>query len=284
VAEAPKAAVPGGRAGEALGRALLVYVLLAWTWVRAAAQYPVSMILLTTGTLFVTCLDLAAIALIFVHTPRLAGFSGAEVLFLYGTSVVSFAIADILLGSAERLGQHVREGTLDAILVRPVSPLIQIATEDFSPRRLGKLIPALVVLALATRRVHVTWTTGRVIMIPVMLLSGVAIFGALWVLTTALQFVVIDAREAMNSVTYGGGFLTQYPLSVFGRDFVRTLTFLVPLAFVNWQPSLYILDRPDPLGLPAALRFGSPLVAVLLCAVAALAWRAGLRRYRSTGS
>ncbi|MGI8331275.1 ABC transporter permease [Actinomadura scrupuli] len=284
MAEAPRETAPGGPAGTPLGRELRIYLLLAWTWVRAAAQYPVSMILLTTGTLFVTCLDLAAIALIFVHTPRLAGFSGAEVMFLYGTSVVSFAVADILLGTAERLGQHVREGTLDAILVRPVSPLIQIATEDFSPRRLGKLVPALVVLGLALGRVHVTWTPGRVIMLPVMLLSGVAIFGALWVLTAALQFVVIDAREAMNSVTYGGGFLTQYPLSVFGRDFVRALTFLVPLAFVNWQPALYILDRPDPLGLPAVLRFGSPLVAVLLCAVAALAWRAGLRRYRSTGS
>jgi ABC-2 type transport system permease protein len=242
------------------------------------------MVLLTLGTFFVTCLDLAAIALIFVHTPRLADFTGAEVMFLYGTSVVSFSVADILLGSAERLGQHVREGSLDAILVRPVSPLIQIATEDFSPRRVGKFIPALVVLTLSLTRVHVAWSPARVILMPVMLASGVVIFSALWVLTASVQFVVIDGREAMNSVTYGGGFLTQYPLSVFDRDFVRALTFVIPLAFVNWQPSLYILDHPDPLRLPEVFRFASPLVAVVLSIVAALTWRAGLRHYRSTGS
>src|SRR6266545_874183 len=116
-----------------------MYGLLAWTWLRAAAQYPVSMVLLAVGAAVVTGLDLAAIALMFARAPRIAGFTAPEVMFLYGTSGLSFALADVFLGTAERLGQHVRQGTLDAMLVRPVSPLIQIATEDFSPRRLGKL-------------------------------------------------------------------------------------------------------------------------------------------------
>lgn len=58
----------------------------------------------------------------------------------------------------------------------------------------------------------------------------------------------------------------------------------MPIAFVNWYPSLFILDRPDPLGLPTAMQFASPLAALVLCLLAALAWRTGVRRYRSTGS
>jgi ABC-2 type transport system permease protein len=261
-----------------------LYCLLAWTWVRAAAQYPVSMVLLALATGVVTALDLAAIALLFARAPRIGGFTATEVMFLYGTSGLSFALADILMGTAERLGEHVRRGTLDAMLVRPVSPLIQIATEDFSPRRLGKLIPTSVVLFVVLPRLDVDWTPSRALLVPIMIISGVAIFGALWVLTGAVQFVVIDGHQASKAVTYGGGFLTQYPLSIFGRDAVRALTFVVPLAFVNWLPALHVLDRPDPAGLPPALRFASPAVALLLCAVAALAWRAGLRHYRSTGS
>jgi ABC-2 type transport system permease protein len=261
-----------------------MYALLAWTWMRAAAQYPVSMVMLSLATAAVTGLDLAAIALIFARAPRIAGFTAPEVMFLYGTAGLSFALADVLLGTAERLGQHVRRGTLDAMLVRPVSPLIQIATEDFSPRRLGKLVPTVAVLVVILPRLDVSWTPLRTLLVPIMIIAGVAIFAALWVLTGAIQFVVIDGHQASKALTYGGGFLTQYPLSVFGRDAVRALTFVIPLAFVNWEPSLYVLDRPDPLGLPAAFRFASPVVAALLCAVAALAWRAGLRHYRSTGS
>ncbi|MEU6040116.1 ABC-2 family transporter protein [Actinomadura sp. NPDC047616] len=266
------------------GLAIRVYALLAWTWVRSAAQYPVSMTLLGLATAVVSALDVLAIMLMFAHTPRIAGFDTHEVLFLYGTSALSFAVADLLLGTTERLGLHIRMGTLDTMLVRPVSPLIQIATEDFSPRRIGKLLPGIVVLVLALPRLETDWTPGRVALVPVLVASGVAIFGGLWVLTASVQFLLVDGHGATKAVTYGGSFLTQYPLNIFARDFVRGVTFVVPLAFVNWQPALYVLDRPDPLGLPAAFRFASPLVAALVCALAAVAWRAGLRRYRSTGS
>jgi ABC-2 type transport system permease protein len=251
---------------------------------RAAAQHPVSMSLITVGVIVSTGLDLAAIAIIFARTRELAGFSVAEVMFLYGTAGTSFAVADILIGTVEGLGDHIKQGSLDAILVRPVSPLIQLATEEFSPRRIGKLVPPVTVLALVLPRLHLAWTLGRIVMVPVMLLSGAVIFGALWVLTASLQFLITDSREAMNAVTYGGGTLTPYPLTVFGKDFVRGLTFMIPLAFVNWEPALYILGHPDPLGLPAAVRFASPAIAAVLCLLAARAWRSGLRHYRSTGS
>ena len=260
------------------------YTLLAWTWCRAAAQYPLSMVLLSLATAVVTALDLAAIVMMFAHTPRIVGFTAPEVLFLYGTATLSFALADILLGGAERLGAHVRLGTFDAMLVRPVSPLVQVATEDFSPRRFGRLVPAVAVLVFAVPRLEVTWTPSRIALVPMMVLSGTAIFAAFWVLTAAVQFVIVDGHQATKAITYGGGFLTQYPLSVYGGGFVRALTWMVPLAFVNWQPALHVLDRPDPMGLPGAFRFASPAVAALLCGLAALAWRSGLRHYRSTGS
>ncbi|MDQ3165867.1 MAG: ABC transporter permease, partial [Actinomycetota bacterium] len=67
-------------------------------------------------------------------------------------------------------------------------------------------------------------------------------------------------------------------------EVVRSVTFIVPLAFVNWYPALYLLDVEDPFGLPSVLQYASPVAAVLAAAAAAVAWRAGVRRYRSTGS
>jgi ABC-2 type transport system permease protein len=78
--------------------------------------------------------------------------------------------------------------------------------------------------------------------------------------------------------------MLQYPPTVFGQDLLRGVVFVVPLAFVNWLPALYVLGRPVPLGLPQWTAFLSPLVALALFLPASLAWRAGLRSYRSTGS
>ncbi|RFU36601.1 transporter [Actinomadura logoneensis] len=229
-------------------------------------------------------LDIMGILVLFTRAPRIAGFTSAEVLFLYGTSALSFSVSDIVLGTTERLGERVRDGTLDVLLVRPVSPLVQIATEDFTPRRFGRIVPPVLVLAFALPRLDIDWTPGRVAVVPLMAASGTVIFGALWVLCAAVQFVLLNSHGATKAITYGGAFLTQYPMTLFARDFVRGVTFVVPLAFVNWEPALYVLDRPDPLGLPGWTRFASPAVGAALSAAAALAWRTGLRHYRSTGS
>ncbi|MFG1865974.1 ABC transporter permease [Microbispora bryophytorum] len=258
------------------------YALLAWTWTRAAAQYPLSFALMTVGGLVVGGLDIAVIWVIFANTDELAGFGLTEVMFLYGASQLAFSLADLLFGNVDRVSRHIGAGTLDAMLIRPASPFVQVAADQFTPHRLGRSIQAGAVLTVGLTRLDVP--LGRVWMVPVMVVSGIVIFAALFTLGGAVQFLLTAAPEVANAFTYGGAMLTQYPLSVYDARIVRGMTFALPLAFVNWQPGLYVLGRPDPLGLPSWTGLLSPAAALTLAAVAALAWRAGIRRYRSTGS
>ncbi|MEU9835274.1 ABC-2 family transporter protein [Streptosporangium sp. NPDC048047] len=258
------------------------YLLLAWTWLRASAQYPAPLTMMIIGSFVLNALDVAAIWVIFRHTGTLAGFGLAEVMFLYGTAGVSFALADLLFGNVDRLSRHIRAGTFDVMLIRPASAFVQMAADRFGVHRLGRVAQASVVLGLALSRLHLE--AGRAWMIPLMIVCGTVIFTSVFTLGGALQFLLTDAPEVANAFTYGGGTLVQYPLSVYGGELVRGVTYVLPLAFVNWQPALFVLDRPDPLGLPYWLRFAAPLAALLLAAAAALAWRTGVRRYRSTGS
>lgn len=258
------------------------YGLLAWTWTRAALQYPLSLALHTVGTSVLMGLDLAVIAIMFGRVREIGGFSALEVVYLYGTSQLAFTVADCLLGTTDRLGRHIKAGTFDSMLVRPVSPLVQVAAEDFAPRKVARIVPASVALGVAMAGLPLS--PGDVLATAWIVACGTVIFSAIWVLAGALQFVMIDGHQAAKGVTYGGGFLTQYPMSIYGRDFVLALTFCVPLAFVNWQPALAVLDHPDPLGLPAPFRYAAPAVAAVLTVLSAYAWRGGLRHYRSTGS
>ncbi|MFF5206132.1 ABC transporter permease [Streptosporangium sp. NPDC000396] len=258
------------------------YLLLAWTWLRASAQYPGPLIVMTLGSFAVNALDVAAIWIIFEHTGSLGGFNRAEVMFLYGTAGLSFGLADMAFGNVDRLSRHIRAGTFDTMLIRPVSAFVQMATDRFGVHRFGRLAQAVAVLGIALPRLDVAWS--RAWMIPLMIVCGVVIFTSIFTIGGALQFLLTDAPEVSNAFTYGGSTLTQYPLSVYRGDLVKGVTFIVPLAFVNWQPALFVLDRQDPFGLPYWLRFAAPLAALGLAVAAALAWRTGIRRYRSTGS
>jgi ABC-2 type transport system permease protein len=260
------------------------FVLLAWMWVRVDMGYRTSFVVMTVASLVLTGVDFAAIIVMFGNVDALGGFGLGEIAFLYGGTSVCLGIADLLVGNVERLGSRIRAGSLDAMMVRPVSLFAQVCADQFALRRIGQILQGSFVLAWAVTVVDVDWDPARVLMVPYLVASGTLIFVALFVLGAAFQFVTTDGSEVANAFTYGGGTLTQYPLTIYPAQAVKALTFIVPVAFVNWYPTLFILDRPDPLGLPVALQFASPVAAALLCTLAALAWGAGVRRYRSTGS
>ncbi|MFG3547982.1 ABC transporter permease [Streptomyces sp. NPDC047725] len=280
MAETVRAAGRRGRIAEGLR----AYGLIAGMWIRSTMAYRASFALTTLGNFATTALDFVAILLMFSRVDALGGYTLPEVAFLYGLSAVSFGLADLAIGSMDRLGRRVRDGTLDTLLVRPVPVLAQVAADRFGLRRLGRVVQGLLVLGYALAVLDVDWTAGRLLLMPLMLLSGAAIFCAVFVAAAAFQFVAQDASEVANAFTYGGTTMLQYPPTVFARELVRGVTFLVPLAFVNWLPASHVLGRPYPLELPGWVAFTPPLVAAACCALAGLAWRAGLRSYRSTGS
>ncbi|WP_233533499.1 ABC transporter permease [Kitasatospora sp. SolWspMP-SS2h] len=266
------------------GWAVRSWWLIAGMWIRSTMAYRASFVLSLVANALITFLDFTVLLLMFGHTRQLAGWTLPETAFLYATSSIALGAANVLVGSVSGLGERVRAGSLDTMLVRPAPALAQLAAERFSLRRLGRLLQALAVLGWSLTALDVHWTWDRVLMVPALLLCGTLIFCALFVGCSCVQFWWGEAAELQNSVTYGGATLLQYPPTVFAREVVAGTVFGVPLAFVNWLPALHVLGRPDPLGLPAGFRFAAPLAAALCLLAAGLAWRAGLRAYRSTGS
>ncbi|MEV7953402.1 ABC transporter permease [Streptomyces sp. NPDC088141] len=260
------------------------YGLIAAMWLRSTMAYRASFAMTAFGNFAATAFDFVAILLMFSHVDALGGYSLPEIALLYGASGTAFGLADLVMGSMDRLGRRVRDGTLDTLLVRPVPVLAQVAADRFALRRLGRITQGALVLGYALVALDVDWTPLRVVVVPLMLLSGASIFAAVFVAGAAFQFVAQDASEVQNSFTYGGNTLLQYPPSIFAKDLVRGVTFVVPLAFVNWLPALYVLGRDYPLDLPDWVAFLPPVVAGLCGLLAGLAWRTGLRAYRSTGS
>jgi ABC-2 type transport system permease protein len=250
--------------------------------VRASLAYPASFVLMSVSGFLITGLDFVALWLMFSHLDRLGGFSLMEIALLYGASGIGLRVADLLIGGVERIGTYVRTGRLDQMLTKPVPLLVQICADNFSLRRFGQISQAVIVFAVAC--VHVDWTPLRVLVAVSMVVSSGVIFFGLFVGFSCLQFWTADASETANAFTYGGNTITQYPLAIYPGELTKGLTFLMPIAFVNWYPCLYLLGRDDPFGLPSWLQFCSPAAAAVVLAAALLAWRAGVRHYTSTGS
>jgi viologen exporter family transport system permease protein len=197
---------------------------------------------------------------------------------------VGFVTADLLAGHVDRLAFTIRTGQLDTLLVRPLGVLPQLVVADLSPRRFGRVVQALVALALAVWFARVHPTPVHVAMLVLAAASGVVFFSAWFVAGATVAFWWIESGEFANGFTYGGRDFTAYPMTVYSGLFRRVFGYGLGFAFVAYYPALVLLDRADPLGGPRWLGWSAPLVAGAAALAAAGAWRIGIRHYRSTGS
>lgn len=260
------------------------YRRLVGAKIRSDWQYRASFLFFLLSQTGLTALDLAVIVVLFDVVPSIGGWGITEVAVLYGLTGLAFGLGDLFVSQVETIAEHVRAGDFDRFLLRPLPTVLQLSASEFALRRIGRSIPGAATLVVALAAADVDWTAGRVLLVPATVVSGTAIFGAVWVVTASISFWTVGAREVANSFTYGGGFAHQYPLHIYAR-WVRTLLgWIVPMAFVAYVPAVRLLDAPNPLGLPGWLAYAPPVVAVAALAVARAVWAAGIRAYQSTGS
>ncbi len=140
--------------------------------------------------------------------------------------------------------------------------LVQVCADQFQLRRISRVVQGAALLTWASWTVD--WSPTKALVLVGMVVCGGAIFFGAFVAFSCVQFWTTDASEFANAFTYGGATLLTYPLTVFPQRIVLGLTFLLPLAFVNWYPSLYILGRSGSSPLPQWLEFASPVAALVM--------------------
>ena len=264
--------------------ALGVYRTLVGARIRSEWQYRTSFVLFLLSQTALAGLDIAAIVVLFTNIDALAGWTIAEVAVLYGINGLAFGLGDVFASPVEVAATHIRRGSFDVFLLRPAGALLQLIGSEFALRRIGRMVQPALVLVIVLPRSDVAWRPATVLLIVTAVLSGAVIYGAIWVVTSAIAFWTVETQEIASSFTYGGMTLANYPIDVFGGWLRRLVTFVVPVGFVAYLPATWLLGKPLPFGLPRAAGWSSPLVALTLAVVARHVWRFAVRHYRSTGS
>jgi ABC-2 type transport system permease protein len=263
---------------------LRAYAALIAAQFRSVASYRVSFIVELLTNIGGTALDVLTVVILFRATKSLGGFSLREAMLIVGLSSAGFVMADFVVGNIDKLKTYVRDGSMDAVLVRPLGALPQLLLVDLPMRKALRLMMGIAFLVVAVRLNPVQWTPGRVLLLVVTPVMGAVFFSSVFVISATLAFWWVDSGEIGAAFTYGGRDFTSYPVPVYAGWFRAVFAYGLGFAFVAYQPALAILGHPDPLRLPVWAGYLSPLVALTAAVIAAVVWRTGIRHYRSTGS
>lgn len=264
---------------------LHLYRLLVQIQFKSQMQYKLNLFIDVFSFFFITGLEFAALLLFFVPFPTLLGWHVGEVALLAAIMSMSFGCSELVGAGIDNFSVMVSRGDFDRVLLRPVSALIQVVGSDFRLRRLGRITQGILSFALALHLLPViSWSPDKLVVLFLGILSGMVIFTSILLLGATICFWTVESTEITNIFTYGAREMLSYPIDIYHQVLQRFFLFVIPVAFVSYVPTCYILQRPLPFNLPREIAFASLGIALLFALVATWIWGFGVRHYQSTGS
>jgi ABC-2 type transport system permease protein len=262
----------------------MLHHLRVWA---ASARYSIIRTLMFRGDflvwslveLFWMSVNLLLIAVIYSHTPSIAGWNRHEMTLLVGTSML---IQRFLMGffwsSIFELGRNVRSGNFDFFLAQPGNIMFMATTRKLDPDGLVNSLVAAGVVIWSARELHLQPGVVDVALYALMVACGLVIHYSILVLSVSAVFWLTSAQGVE------GGYFTLTEFSRLPREAFRG----VANVLFGWvRPVVVVRNGPARLHLP-----GRDLRWVLWLAAAAAVWfslavlvfHRGLRRYTSASS
>lgn len=259
------------------------YTTVLSSRMRAQRSYRAGFRLDLASSALVAVVELAEVLVLFHRVGALGGLDLRQVVLVFGLADLAFALADMTFGHVDELPRFVRTGMLDVFYLRPQPVLAQLVTSEIHLRRLARAAVAVLAVAAGLVLTGVPLSPRTLVLVVVAVVSGTAIFAALFVAAAGLQFFLINGAEATNAFVYGGRYAATQPAAVWSRPVRLVFGFVFPMAFCGYLPTLLLLGLPGPTWLPAWLGWCTPVAALWAWAAAMGCWRWGARHYQGAG-
>ena len=246
---------------------------------KSQMQYKASFIMTSIGQFLVSFTTFLGVYFMFSRFNSVNGFAFSEVLICFSVVLMSFSITECFVRGFDVFPRLIQSGNLDRILVRPRNEIFQVLTSNIDFSRVGRLFQAILMLCIAIPASGIDWTFDKIITVILMIIGGIAVFTALFVLYAGISFFTIESLEFMNIFTDGSREFGRYPLSIYGEGVLKFLTYVVPIALFQYYPFLYLIGRSDTICL-----IFLPLIGFIFIIPCYCFFKFGLRKYKSTGS
>lgn len=260
-----------------------LYLNMVSASIRAQMQYRYAFVMNIVGWMMSYTGTAVTMWVMLYRFQALNGWNFWELIFLFALAVLSWSVSILFFFHFRTLDTYIVNGTFDRFLVRPLHPFFHFMTIKFDIGAFGQLLFSVIAVALALAHLQLHWHVLGWLTFFGALLGGALIQGGIVILISALAFWTTRSERFYWTVMFPAKNLINYPLSIYPRLVQWFLAFVLPFAFVNYFPALFLLGKADP-AYPRFLGLLSPAVGVLFFWLCYRVWMLGIDRYKSTGS
>jgi ABC-2 type transport system permease protein len=265
-------------------REILKHVRLYFTLVKfsimAQMEYRTNFV---TGILMeigYTFMKVLYVYVIYKSGKAFAGFRAEEILLYSGTFITATAFyTGMFVMNFLEMREHIRQGTLDLFMVKPVSLQFLLSLRRADPGMfVTDLATGVAITTIAWNLCEIPATIVTIGGYVLFLVLGVVVGYALFLVPQLLTFWFVRASSLFDVADAFWDFNIM-PMVSYNRIVQAVGLVVIPIFMVTNLPPLFVTGKLHPLYI--VLGFSAPVVFLTLTR---LFFRVALKRYNSTGS
>ena len=246
---------------------------------KSKMSYRADFIISNIGMIISNLVGFVTFYILFSNFPSINGWTMYEMLFMYGFSLIALTPLQCFFDNNWNLRFMVRTGDFIKYCFRPINIFFYFISEVFDVKGLGQLCFGVGTLVYAWSHLAIPVTFVTIMQTVLYLLAASLFMIAIMNFAAATCFWIQNSGYVMVIMFRFKDF-AKYPASIFNTVFRVIFTFVIPIAFIAYYPSLVVL-RPDNVPL---LSWLSPLIGLAFFYLSYKFWMLGARKYDGTGS
>ena len=214
-----------------------IYYLFLYTSLASELEYKTNIIVDFITAILSLIGSIFLLTIFFQNTDKIGGWEFEQALIIQGIYTVLNGITNTWFNpNLTEIVKHIREGTLDFVLLKPIDSQFFISLKKISPSGFLEIMMgvALLVYCVAINKININ--LGFLILSLSTLLCSIVILYSLWFLitTTTIWFVKTwNATEVLRSFLYIG----RFPLNSLSFSLRIFFSIFIPIAFITAIPS-----------------------------------------------
>lgn len=246
---------------------------------KSKLSYRADFIISTIGMVFTNIAAFVSLWILFQRFPSIMGWSYYEMLFLYGFSLIALTPVQCFFDNNWNLRRYVYSGDFIKYCFRPINLFFYYISEVFDIKGIGQFVFGVGTLVYTWPKLGIGLSPLIILELLVALITASLFMVSLMNMAAATCFWVVNSGYVMVTAFKFKEY-AKYPVTIFSPIFRFVFTFIIPIAFIAYYPSLVLL-RPEDVPI---LTWLSPLIGVLFFYLSYKVWMKGAESYDGTGS
>lgn len=246
---------------------------------KSKMSYRADFIISTIGMIFTNVAGFISFWIMFQSFPTIMGWNYYEMLFLYSFSLIALTPVQCFFDNNWSLRHYVYSGDFIKYCFRPINLFFYYMSEVFDIKGLGQLLFGSVTAIYAWNKLGLEVSVIILVKLFVAVITASLFMIALMNAAAATCFWIVNSGYVMVTAFKFKDY-SKYPVTIFSPVFRFVFTFIIPIAFISYYPSLLFL-RPNAVPL---LTWLSPAIGAAFFYLSYKLWMKGAASYSGTGS